>query len=328
MNEPQTWRELLATIISDTKERQRLVDILGISPITLIRWSTNKSNPRRDSLRSLLDALPLYKQQLIELIAKELPDFFKETHEEEVPLEIPSAFYARILSAHTNSPLFLRASTICILILQQVVVHLDPHQLGLIAVVAQCVPPMQGKKVRSLRIIQGRGNSSWANQIEQGTQFFGAESQTGMALHSGRSVVVQSQEVKSRLFPAHYTTSEKSSAVFPIAQSDRVAGCLSISSTQPNYFSQARLDLIKSYADLLVLAFEHHEFFDLQDIELRIMPSTPVQQERIATFQQRVTRLMIRTAQGSQPMTRPKAELRTWQELEEELIQISLDIKV
>ncbi|HLG64289.1 MAG TPA: GAF domain-containing protein [Ktedonosporobacter sp.] len=330
MNEPkpQTWRELLATLIADPQERQRIADAARVSPITLIRWSANRSNPRKDNLRPLLEAVAEYRQQLTELIAKEFPDFLKEFPEAETLMEIPSAFYARVLSAHTSSPPILRASTICILILQQIVVHLDPRLLGLAAVIMQCVPPAQGRKVRSLRQIQGRGTPPWMGLVENRTQFLGAESQTGMALQSGRAVTVQSEEVKSRLFPIHHTNLEKSSAVFPIIQSDRVAGCLCLASSLPNFFSQARLDLAKNYADLLVLAFEHGEFFDLQDVELGIMPSIQLQQERIAKFQQRVTQQMIRTVQNGQPITRPKAELLVWQELEEELLQISLNVKI
>jgi len=330
MNEaqPQTWRELLATLIADPQERQRIADATRVSAITLQRWSTNKSNPRKDNLRPLLDTVAEYRQQFTELIVKEFPDFLKEFPEAETLMEIPSAFYARVLSAHTSSPPILRASTICILILQQIVVHLDPRLSGLVALVAQCVPPASGRKVRSLRLIQGRGTPPWTGQVENRTQFFGAESQTGMALQSGRAVAFQSQEVKSRLFPAHHTNVEKSTAVLPIIQSDRVAGCLCLASNLPGFFSQARLDLAKSYADLLVLAFEHNEFFDLQDVELGIMPASHLQQERIAMFQQRVTQQMIRAVQNGQPITRPKAELRVWQELEEELLQISLDVKI
>src|SRR5579885_2914117 len=127
MNEPQpqTWRELLATLIADPQERQRIAEATGVSPITLTRWSSNKSNPRKDNLRPLLEAVAEYRQQLTELITKEFPDFLKEFPEAETLMEIPSAFYARVLSAHTSSPPLLRASTICILILQQIVVRLD-----------------------------------------------------------------------------------------------------------------------------------------------------------------------------------------------------------
>ncbi len=36
--QPETWRSLLKSIISDPQERQRLAEELGIKPITLIRW--------------------------------------------------------------------------------------------------------------------------------------------------------------------------------------------------------------------------------------------------------------------------------------------------
>lgn len=330
MNEPnaQTWRELLGKLIANPQERQRIADATRVSTITLSRWSTNKSNPRMDNLRPFLEAVADYRQQFTELIAREFPDFLKEVPEAETLMEIPSAFYARVLSAHTNSPPILRASTICILILQQIIVHLDPRQLGLVALVVQCVPPRVGQKVRSLRLIQGRGTPPWLGQVENRTQFFGAESQTGMALQSGRAVAIQSHEVISRLFPAYHTNIEKSTAVFPVIQSDRAAGCLCLASNLPGFFSQARLDLAKNYADLLVLAFEHHEFFALEDVELGIMPASHLQQAQIAQFQRRVTQQMIRAVQNGQSLTRPEAELRVWQELEEELLQISLDIKI
>src|SRR6266851_1330869 len=58
MQSPKTWRQLLGTIVSDPQEEQRLIDIMGIRPITLVRWVQNKSEPRPYFLRQLLDALP------------------------------------------------------------------------------------------------------------------------------------------------------------------------------------------------------------------------------------------------------------------------------
>lgn len=324
MKASQTWRELLGVVINDSQERQRIAEALGVNPVTLMRWSTSKSNPRLDNLRPLLEALPRYRQQFADLIAKEFPNFLNDCSGDS-PQEIPSAFYARVLSTHTSSPSIMRASTICILILQQIVVHLDPRQLGLVALLAQCVPPPPGQKVRSLRITQMRGTSPWESRMEDRTKFFGAESQTGNALQSGRVIVIQSSEVKERLFPAHQTYVESSTVVFPIMRGNSTTGCLSIGSTQANYFTQERLDLIKLYADLIVIAFEHDEFYDLHTIELGIMPPVQSQQQILAGFSERVRQCMLHAAQEGRSLTRPKAELLVWHEFEEELLRLSLN---
>src|SRR6266567_4947169 len=165
MKEPETWRELLGQVTSDHQEKQRIADVVGVNPITLMRWATNKSNPRLDNLRPLLSALPRYRQQLARLIAVEYPHVLNAPPAvTEIAPEIPSAFYARVLNAHTTSPSLLRGSAVSILILQQLLEHLDPQQLGIVAVIVQCMPPsVPGGKVRSLRKTVGRGNSPWSN---------------------------------------------------------------------------------------------------------------------------------------------------------------------
>jgi len=66
-----SWRELLGKIIADSQERQRIANKLGVNPITLTRWVSNKSKPRPQNLRQLLDALPEYHSRMLELIAIE-----------------------------------------------------------------------------------------------------------------------------------------------------------------------------------------------------------------------------------------------------------------
>jgi hypothetical protein len=321
MKEPETWRELLGQVTSDPQEKQRIADVVGVNPITLMRWATNKSNPRLDNLRPLLSALPQYRQQLTRLIAVEYPHVLNAVPAfTEIAPEIPSAFYARVLNAHTTSPSLLRGSAVSILILQQLLEHLDPQQLGMVAVIIQCMPPsVPGGKVRSLRKTAGRGNSSWSN-IEHSTCFLGAEGQAGRALMSGRFTAIQTHEEKLRLFPTHPMTEEESTVSYPILLADRVAGCLGITSTRRNYFTQVHLDLIQSYVDLMVLAFEWHEFYPLQDIKLGIMPPAIEQQPLLASFQRRVTLRLIEAVQDHQPITRMQVEQAIWHEIEEELL--------
>jgi hypothetical protein len=322
MKEPETWRELLGWIISDQQERQRIAETAGINPVTLIRWATNKSNPRLDNLRPLLSALPQYHQQLVRLIAVEYPQVLSATPVlTEITPEIPSAFYARIMNAHTSSPALLRGSVIGTLILQQLLEHLDPQQFGLIALIVQCMPPsVSGGRVRSLRKTVGRGTSPWHN-IEHTTCFLGAEAQVGRTLTTGRFTVIQSGEEKLRLFPSHYIEEIESAVTYPILLADRVAGCLGIISTRRHYFTQMRLDLIQCYVDLLALAFGEREFYPLQDINLGIMPPIMQQQSVLASFQQRVTQRLVEAAQNHQAITRTQVEQVIWWEIEEELLR-------
>src|SRR5690242_793275 len=120
MEEPRTWRELLELVTSDPMERLRIAETVGVNPVTLIRWATYKSNPRTDNLRLLLNALPQYRQQLAQLLAVEYPHILNDvSHSVAIEEQVPSAFYARVLNAYTTSPPLLRASSVSILILQQ-----------------------------------------------------------------------------------------------------------------------------------------------------------------------------------------------------------------
>ncbi len=323
MEEVQTWRELLAKVICDSQERQRIAETLRVNPITLTRWTTGKSNPRQDNLRPLLDALPHYRQELIELISQEFPHFMIHTEPgNDNLLDIPSAFYARIISAYTGSPAQLRTSSVCMLLLQQISGHLDPQHLGLAVVVFQCVTPVVGNKVHSLRRTLSRITDMNMSCNDNWTQFVGAESQAGHAVFKGHQIAILNSEEKARLFPTHHIVQEKSTVASPILLADRVAGALCVSSTQPNYLTQAHLDLIQNYVDLMVLAFEPREFYNLDSVELGIMPPREVQLPYIARFHQRVTQRLIKATQDHQPLTRPMVEPEIWQEIESELLHV------
>src|SRR5229473_618160 len=140
MQSPKTWRQLLGTIVSDPQEEQRLIDIMGIRPITLVRWVQNKSEPRPYFLRQLLDALPQHRDSLLPLMEKEFPGF-SEMVEDDLPKEIASSFYTHVLDTYIATAPSMRFWSICPLILQHVLEHLDPDQLGMELLVVRCTPP-------------------------------------------------------------------------------------------------------------------------------------------------------------------------------------------
>jgi hypothetical protein len=99
-----------------------------------------------------------------------------------------------------------------------------------------------------------------------------------------------------------------------------VAGCFLVSSPQPDFFSQRLQYLLQIYAYLLSMAFEMEAFYAPERILLRLTPEEPMQRDRIAGFQQRVMTLL----QGDLTLTRLEAERAAWQQIEEELLALTL----
>lgn len=326
MQEFQNWRELLGKIIKEPHEKQRVAHELGVSAVTLTRWISGESTPRPHNLSLLLKALPAHRKSLLELLPEEFTQSLVGTTEsEDAAQEIPSVFYARVLNAHCNLPHVLHFSSVCDVILQQMLKQLDPHRVGMEATVVQCMPPSRNNKIRSLREGLGRGTPPWSRELEQKTLFLGAESLAGYVVSSGRHLAIPNRQRGQNLFPAQWVEWEVSAMAYPIMMSDQIAGCLLVSSTQPDYFlSQARQKLVQHYTELLLVAFGPADFYNLQSIELGRMPSYEVQRPYLAKFRQRVANVMVQKR-----IDVVQAELLVWQQIEEELLryQLAQDIK-
>src|SRR5258706_1029222 len=139
--------------------------------------------------------LPLkYRKPMIELLAAEFPEFpdlMKGSLDEDASQEIPSAFYTGVLRAHATTAKQQRFWSISNLILQQALGQLDSNQLGMEITVAQCMPPGNAEKVRSMRERIGRGTKPWSANLEQRAMFLGIESLAGYALTSLRQLVIE-----------------------------------------------------------------------------------------------------------------------------------------
>jgi hypothetical protein len=133
----------------------------------------------------------------------------------------------------------------------------------------------------------------------------------------------KASEEGESLFPAQWFDFEKSAAATPIIRGggEGVVGCLLVSSTQKHYFSVARISLIERYSNLLALAFEHDEFFNLANIELHVMPSAAQQEPLLAEFRQRVLTIIVRAADNNQRLNTVQAEELAWQDIEEDLLR-------
>jgi len=324
MQNPRTWRELLGQIIEDPAERNRIARELEVTPFTLMRWTKSDSmKPRPQNLHHLLQALPAYRDTLLELLPTDLTITIQNEAFDDGEKEIPPEFYARVFHALSNVPAYMRFQAIHQLILQQASEQLDPHCQGIAIISVRCMPPWSDGKIHSLREGFGIGTTPWERSLESKSLFLGAESMAGYVATQGRPLVLQNLDDSQGMFPAKQTEYEKSAAVYPILRDDCIAGCFLVSSTQFDFFNPSRLELIQCYADLIGLAFEPAEFYALQCMELWHMPSSAVQRTHFTKFRQRVAAKLIQATGHQQTMNLVQAEQIVWREMEEELLQLS-----
>lgn len=310
--EPRSWRDVLRKIIQDPKERRSLAKALDVDARTLDRWAEGVSNPRSHNLLQLIDALPSYRFILAKLIPEEFPDFTQRREASEVVIEdtipdIASGLYDRVLQDRTTnimSPMVQWG--ICTLILQLFVSQLGSNRSGVAAILAQCMPPSAGEKVRSLREQYQQYGLTWKGAT-RGRYFLGAESLAGAVVSSCQPEVYN--DIKQEHLPLVYQLQEVNAiAAYPIQQAGRVAGCVLTLSTEQNFFTRLRMDLVRKYSNLLSLAFREHEFFPREDIDLQVMPEAAVQLLYLSTFNERVNEELNRAERHHSEMKRPQAE--------------------
>lgn len=320
MQEIHTWRTWLGQYVIDYQGRVKIARDLGVHPITLTRWITGKSTPRSDSLRPLLDIFSEQREHLLELIIKEFPHFAAhQSSSQDIAPGIPREIYAHIMSIYATSPGLLRTTAIRMQILQYMLDQLDPQQQGFAIAIMQYsgMAESAGQKVQSMRKACGQAVGMYEMHHESWAQLFGVESQLGDALMKMRPSIIQTRQEKQRTFAVPCPPWEESSVAYPLFQGDESAGCLYLSSIYPYYFTPPRLELIRNYTELLLLGFDAADFYHVQQIDLRIMPSYEQQRLLLAGFHQRVTQRLIQAARVQQYLTRPQAEKFVWQELEQ-----------
>lgn len=322
---PRTWRELLSNLSAE--EKRRIIDELGIQSKTLGRWIRGQTElPRPGRIRQLLNILPPGTRTLFIESIQEDPNFSRYASEISPPsskVEIPSTFYSRILEANVITPANLRFTTICQLILLQIVRQLDLDHLGLSVIILKCTPPAQATRVRTLYQQASLGTPPWNTVIEQKSFFLGAESLAGQAVMTHRPIFMQDirGDGDPALLSAHWDEYTVGAGAFPIEKNERVAGCLLIRSTQGDFFTYRRLTLIQQYCHLLVIAIDDGEFYEPQQIELRLVPSIEVQQAYLAQFHKWVSTVIKQAHVSKQPKNWLEAEREVRQHIEAELLE-------
>lgn len=314
-----TWQELLAQIILDPEEKQRIANEQGVHPLTLDRWVRGEHAPSSlKRLKRLISSIPPnLRDQFTDLIAAEYVDF-PTGEKDAVPRQVPRDFWPLLFRTRRDtSNMFWQ---VCSLTLQQALVQLDSARLGTEAIVVRCMPP-RGGKVRSLCETVGMGTRPWRGDLQQKRLFLGAESLAGYAVTIGHEAVVQDIEQEKSLIPVRHVRYEKSAAAFPFVVEGSVAGCLLYTSTQVNFFSPERLALLAQYADALTLAFRSEDFYSPASIQLRVMPPDDIQDRGFATFAERRDALLEQAQREERPLNAVQAEQIVMDELEEQFLQ-------
>ena len=316
MSSSPSWQAVLRAIIQLPAERQRLATALGVSPITLTRWANENSHPQRSHLTHLVQLVPpQYRTELLEALESDYSGI-RSWQNEEPPNQIPSDFFAHVLNARATVMESLRFWHITDMVLKQVLAQLDPNQLGMSITLAQCSPPSLNRQIRSLRERMGRGTVPWTADLEHLSTFLGIETLAGYVVQYQRSASVEDLS-KDTLLPAYQSEYEVSAAASPIRLDGRIAGCLIASSTQLNYFCQDRLAMLNTFSDLISLAFDKHDFYPPEYIQLSVMPSPEKQRPHLARFRQRVTQVLVEAARNQHHLTNIQAEQIVLHELEE-----------
>lgn len=332
--EPDTWRELLALLINDPKERYRVSQETEIGEATLKRWANCETDPRPYALRPLIRVFPEYRDLFIKLITKEFPRFSPSDRPEfsttEQPLmgatakQIALSLYQDVLATRIKAPTSeLLFWSVCKRVLREAIEQLDPYLEGLGIWIGRCMlNPSQYPQRSSERVVfclrecLQAGTPPWRNDLTP-MLFLGAESLAGYAISCGRFQVCQNIQENANFLPIRPEPYEESCAAFPLLyQGNCIAGCLIISSTQQDYFNEDRLHLLQMYADLVCLGFPDDAFVPRECIQLQHFPETAKQKAYFSQFRQLVSEKL---GSSSSRMSVAQAEEVVWFELAQKL---------
>jgi hypothetical protein len=322
-SDSQSWRAILKHITRPMGERQRLVKTLDIVPMTLNRWLNGESLPHKGHILRLLHVVnPSLREELMDALEVDFPEI-RLLFESEGVEQLSSALFAELLNLRATTPRSLLFHRMSNAVLDKAILLLDPHRLGMAITIARCMPPTPEHydKVYSLKEWAGRGTPPWKPNLEADFIFLGAESLGGYATQKGYFSNVPDLKAETRR-QTRRTEHEVSAAAFPIMLSGSIAGCITASSTQLDYFSKEYIELLEVFSYLASLAFENQEFYLFRSISLQMMPSQEAQMPIIGKVWERVMDIQEETLRRGETISNAEAERQAWSAIEADLLAI------
>jgi hypothetical protein len=320
------WQDILHKIIQSKKELQRLATALGVNAITLNRWAKGESQPHSVHLINLVKLVQSDdREELLAALQIAYPDI-QEKFQEESAQTIPAAFFRKILKDRATFIDNLRPWQLSANVIDEAIQLLDPYKAGMAITPVLCMPPVN-HRIRSLREQGGRGTFPWTADLEHKSIFLGMNCLAGYVVQNNRPASVRNVQ-NEKYIPvfAHPENLEVSAAACPIWLEGKVAGCLLAASAKASHFTQARMDLLISFAHIFSLALNKNDFYEHSLIQLRYVPMPRIQHPYLKTFRQRVNQLMTASDVTQPPLSNVDAEIRAWQSLEEELLQRGVEM--
>ncbi len=326
------WRDVLNAHIQDVQQRQRIALALGVHPLTLVRWASNISTPRRlQYLRDLPDFMPEQREKVLQSILEEFPMLQETEYKEPTTIKAPPADInlrvLRILAAISPA---MRFEVLCDTILAEAINILDPRNFGIALLVARCVPPALDQpgrpvqKVRSLLVSIARGTMPWEQHLDQSAIFLGIESLAGQAVSTLSPVMGKNlfDDVTCPDDGSYLGDLAHSVIAAPILHLGSIGGCVIALSSQPHSFSFLIQRDFKDIANLLALSFNPDVFYPPEQIELASLPAYSVQKAPLATYKQRLSRLLDSRDQSIHSSGYAQATQKVWSQIEKEVLQL------
>lgn len=250
----RSWREILKDVNPHQKQEMAQGGLASVR--TIDRWISGQSNPqKRETIRELAHM----SDEMLEALKSAFPEAFQETKPAATNLErvgLPLEFYRRVTHAYARVPLSSRRWTIWHLVANQMLPHLDMERSGLVLVSVRATP-----ETNVLLFGEGAGNTCWTTrQITQSS--IPGDPWLVQAVAEGRPFFLPSC-VLSQVFPPSCLVNREqiqSMGFFPLYRAGVAGGGLLLCSTQEDFFTPLRQDLIAEYACLFAFAFSDSDF--------------------------------------------------------------------
>lgn len=318
----EAWRQYLLHALNNDKElAANLAETIGVKVVTIWRYANGETTPHQPfrTLLTITRALPENMQTaFINAIREQYPDFQLTPLKTGLGKPLPAEFYAYVMEACALVEDSLASWTIFNLLAQQLYQHLDPDLSGRVVITfLRCTPPAPETK----ELVR-----SFYSPVEQSTErknplkqpyplFFGMETALYWCLLSQDGISLRGDEIPPELV----SLGVQSMSAHAIQKRGRVSGMIVLTSAKEEFFNSARLQLLREYANLALIAFEDRAFYPLEHISLALYPSLTQQMEHEKRYPFRQRGLALR-------FSHPEANQSTlgllalWQ-LEQELIQ-------
>ncbi len=292
----------------DRTEIERVARELDVAENTVYRWMNGTSAPRVAYLKRLPDVFPEQRTQLISLIKQNFGDVIGNF----TPHEVQKEIYVKVLElAASSQDEETRMWQVSQAIFEYALLHMDGERLGLVVSYARLMHS-RTDGIHSLYEVSRHSNDPSLIPVEA-TAFLGSTSLAGAAAVKQRLQVWHHNDSERTLF--EIDEFERSSCVAPVLRNSRLAGILTFSSTQPDFFKNPLIyQAVAEFALLLAVGVSDDEFYPPSLLNLRPMPDLKWQRKRIAdTYVDRVIIYAYRHA-----IARREAELRVQEEMEME----------